>query len=437
MSVPAIRVLIQNGEHWLGNNGDLAMLDVTVRRLRRRWPDARIGVMTQAPWLLRAVAPTSEPILVSGRGDWPERATRLRGRVAERLGPGVIGPVEIGKLAGGEAVRRSAHRAERVLRRMTSAGISRSSDGGRRLPAALQDTSLVLAMGGGYFTDIDTKQTLRTLDLLEYAADHEIPTAMVGQGLGPLESPELLAGARRVLPRVDYIALRESVRGPDLLGQLGVAPERFTVTGDDAIALAHGVRQDRLGAGIGVCLRIADYSPVAAAARDAVTQVVQQAADRETAPLIPLIISEYHSEDRRSTMPLVENYEGNVVSPLGRFAGAQAVARRVSECRLVVTGAYHVAVFALSQGVPVVGLSSSEYYDDKFQGLRAMFGDDGIATLRLQSPDLHLRLSAAVDAAWRSAPDVRDHLRQRAVMQIRASEQAYDHIFDLVEKRLA
>jgi hypothetical protein len=85
----------------------------------------------------------------------------------------------------------------------------------------------------------------------------------------------------------------------------------------------------------------------------------------------------------------------------------------------------------------VVALSSSEYYDDKFWGLRAMFGDEGLTILRLHRPDLDLRLSADVDAAWRQAPEVRERLRQRAVLQIRASEQAYNHVFDLVEKNRA
>ena len=40
-----VRVLIENGEYWLTNRGDLAILDVTVRRLSERWPGARLGVL--------------------------------------------------------------------------------------------------------------------------------------------------------------------------------------------------------------------------------------------------------------------------------------------------------------------------------------------------------------------------------------------------------
>src|SRR5690606_31045158 len=75
--------------------------------------------------------------------------------------------------------------------------------------AALRGASLIVAIGGGYMNDIDPWQFHRTLDLLNYGVRHGIPTAMVGQGLGPLTEPSLVARAAEVLPHVDLIALRE------------------------------------------------------------------------------------------------------------------------------------------------------------------------------------------------------------------------------------
>ena len=45
------------------------------------------------------------------------------------------------------------------------------------------------------------------------------------------------------------------------------------------------------------------------------------------------------------------------------------VIERVGECRVVVTGSYHGAVFALAQGIPVVALVKSPYYVNKMAGL--------------------------------------------------------------------
>lgn len=203
------------------------------------------------------------------------------------------------------------------------------------------------------------------------------------------------------------------------------------VTGDDAIELAHRVRSAAPGTDLGVCLRIADYSPVGAAVRAAVTRAVQRCARNTGTRLCPLIVSEFRGEDRRSTLPLVAGYP-RVRRPLGRYVAAVDVAARVSQCRVVVTGAYHLAVFALSQGIPVVGLSASTYYDDKLFGLQSMFGG-GITPLRLDDPSLEERIVVATRSAWAEAPRMRADLLAGAAEQIRLSHEAFDRAFALVD----
>jgi polysaccharide pyruvyl transferase WcaK-like protein len=158
---------------------------------------------------------------------------------------------------------------------------------------------------------------------------------------------------------------------------------------------------------------------------------VQDAARGFGASLVPLIISEFKSEDRRSTLPLVSGYP-QVVPPLGRYVGPRDVAARVSRCRVLVTGAYHLAVFALAQGIPVVGLTASRYYDDKLLGLAEMFGC-GLTVVRLDEPDLEAHLSAAIRATWAKAERLREPLRSSADEQVHASRHAFEQVFELVE----
>ena len=103
----------------------------------------------------------------------------------------------------------------------------------------------------------------------------------------------------------------------------------------------------------------------------------------------------------------------------------------MGRCRVLVTGAYHAAVFALSQGIPVVALTSSAYYDDKFLGLADMFGT-GLELVRLDSDDLGERLPAAVRSAWARAPEERPTLLASAAEQIAASRTTFERICDLV-----
>jgi len=445
-----IRILADNGEYWLTNKGDQAIIRVTVRRLRERLPHARIGVLTNAPILLRSYEPDAEPVCYRRGGDWADArvadawvADAWVGRVAARVaGPRVVGTT--GWLWSGtvDPLRSAVRSARNGLRARRSATVGggggegrtewydgyfdtpRTRSGGGLLPNAVDDATMVIAMGGGYLTDVDEYQAHRTLSLLERALERGVPTAMLGQGIGPMDDPTLRAHAARVLPRVDHIALREGRRGPALLRSLGVPDGRVVVTGDDAVELGYRARTEGLGRHLGVCLRIAGYSPVTDSARAEVGRVVRSVADRAGAGLVPLPVSEYRSEDRRATMPLLAGYRAEG-TPLGRFSGPERLAAEVSRCRVLVTGAYHVAVFALSQGIPVVGLTSSRYYDDKFGGLGAMFGA-GFALVHLDDRGLREALDRAVTELWDAADRVRDPLRDRARAQIAASNASFD-----------
>jgi polysaccharide pyruvyl transferase WcaK-like protein len=421
---PELRVLLENGEYWLNNKGDLAILDISVRRIAERLPQARVGVLTSAPALLRAYEPHVDPICFQRGGSW---ARRGRGSgLSGRLGPELSGPVMNGWDVVTGLPARLARRVRGAPARRGTAGPPALARDGGTVPDAVATASMVVAIGGGYLTDIDRFQTSRTLALLELATDRGIPTAMTGQGIGPLRDPDLLDHAARVLPRVGLIALREGVRGPDLLRSLGVPDDRVVVTGDDAVELGYSTRRDALGHDIGLCLRVAEYSPVAAAGRTAVGRVVREFGAETRAGLVPLIVSEHESEDRRATMPLLDGYP-DPVPPLGRFASARSLSTRVGRCRVVVTGAYHVAVFALSQGIPVVGLSTSRYYDDKFAGLAAMFGT-GVELVRVDDDGLEDRLRDALQRQWTGAPQSRPALLERAEDQIAASRAVFDRI---------
>jgi polysaccharide pyruvyl transferase WcaK-like protein len=427
-----LRILIENGEYWLRNNGDLAMMAVTISRLRERWPDARLGVLTGSPALVRAYFPQVQGI--RGDEDDPWAAPSWSQVIAGKMGSKFIGPVVIGRLRLRAWLRGKISSAQArlgrlpsALGRLPSATPSATPSGAAK---AARSASLVMALGGGYLTDADPSQAARTLALLGHAADHGVPTALVGQGLGPIEDPTLQRQAADVLVRMDFIGLREGRRGPEILYRAGVSADRMLVTGDDAIELAYRVRRQALGAGLGFCLRVASYSPVQRSVRETVGRVVRGQASRKAADLMPLIISEWLSEDRRATLPLLRG-AARVVRPSSRYVSAVEVARRVGACRVVVTGAYHLAVFALSQGIPVVGLANSRYYDDKFLGLADMFGV-GLTLVRLDSGSLEEELAEGIGSSWDQAPLVREELRGRP-QQVVVCREAFRQVVVLTE----
>jgi polysaccharide pyruvyl transferase WcaK-like protein len=114
----------------------------------------------------------------------------------------------------------------------------------------------------------------------------------------------------------------------------------------------------------------------------------------------------------------------------------QLVIDRIGECRIVVTGSYHGAVFALAQGIPVVALVKSTYYANKMLGLVQQFGV-GCELVRLDEDALSERLTAAIDRAWADAERVRPRLLGAAAEQIERGPSAYGRLREIVATRTA
>lgn len=417
-----MRILIDNGEYGVVNRGDMAMMSVTLRRLADLWPHAELGVLTSAPARLRLFFPRALPIVPARGGEWPAAPALDRvPRPAVRLA-----------LRGERLAERGQVLARRVRDRL---GRSRAGDGGALArgaawpPAALWSSDLLVGAGGGYLTDVDPEQVRRTLTLFDSAHQAGIPTALLGQGIGPLERADLVEAASVTLPRVGLIATREALAGPDRLAAAGVPDDRVSVTGDDAVEFAHGLRRPGLGSHLGVNLRVIDYTGIDEGRALWVREAVQAAAFTLQASLVPVPVSEWEDEDRRGTRAVVDGYP-SVVADRGRDAPPEDAARRVGSCRVMVTGTYHAAVFALSQGIPVVAISHSRYYHDKFHGLAGQF-PDGCAVVALDGPAAEGRLRRALLRAWDRAPQLRAPLLRAAEQQILAGRVAYSRLADL------
>src|SRR5258705_4649139 len=144
-------------------------------------------------------------------------------------------------------------------------------------------------MGG--ITDVFRDYALGVLGTLDLAIRHGVPTAMMSQGMGPLLDPALRERAAEILPKVDWIALREARAGVPLLRALGVSRERVCTTGDDAIELALGQAGAPFKRCLGVNLRASDYSGVDDDIIASVRLGVQRAGARVNAQLAAVPIS--------------------------------------------------------------------------------------------------------------------------------------------------
>jgi colanic acid/amylovoran biosynthesis protein len=297
----------------------------------------------------------------------------------------------------------------------------------------VRGSDLVAATGAGQLTDSFSYPAGMVLNTLRLAVRRRIPAVLLGQGIGPISDAALLARCRRVLPQVQLISLREGQCGPPILEALGVHRDRIVLTGDDAIESAYARRPAELGAAIGINARVASYARTGWEQADTLRRVVQEVASELAAPLAGIPISRNADEsDIGIIQRLLEGFP-NVLQPAQGRDPLESAIQLAGRCRVVLTGSYHGAVFALSQGVSAIGLANSPYYAAKFEGLRAQFGA-GCRCVMLDHPQVPQILRVTIREAWDTAAELRPQLLNAAARQSELGWQAYRRVFEIVEE---
>jgi colanic acid/amylovoran biosynthesis protein len=279
----------------------------------------------------------------------------------------------------------------------------------------------------GLINDEFEELACQLLDELYWELSRNRHVVALGQGIGPISSPRLLTRARKVLPRLSLIALRESRAGLPLLDFLGVPRHKILVSGDDAIECGYLRRSNVPGSLIGLNLRVATYSGVDDRAAEQLSSQIHGAAETLNTSLLPIPIS------FSDATPDVSAISGVLRDSPAIKAGLcserwEDIVDLVAKCRVVITGSYHAAVFAMSQGIPVIAIAQSRYYEDKFYGLQNQFGT-GCTVMNLEAAARGLE--EAICTVWHSSEDVRDRLRCAASQQIGLSREAYRLAYEM------
>ena len=232
-----MRILLDISFETLLNHGDNAMLLVAVSRLRSLWPDSQISIITHYPDRLLALVPDCQPVRARG-------SVILNGPVLGRWSGRV--PVLEAVLSGRN--RRFGERMQLIRDRLRP----KSDRWVAEYVKALQNADLVVVPGGGNLTDSFQRGARLKLKTIVRAHGLGAKTALLGQGVGPVEDSSFRNYLASVLPTLDFIMLREGLSSPALLKSLGFPQERVLVTGDDAIELSYSARSANAGADLGL-----------------------------------------------------------------------------------------------------------------------------------------------------------------------------------------
>jgi polysaccharide pyruvyl transferase WcaK-like protein len=427
-----MRILIATGlnagDAEYRNVGDVAMLQAAVHRLHNLWPDASLEVLTDSAADLAKHCPDAKAL--------------SRAACISLVGPKAI----LGRLHA--SVPKPVSAAMSKFQQLLDAAIPRALEWAvsRRLAnhdvhlhgdflaftRVLRNADLLVVCGAGGFADSCQEWSLTTLGTMAAAGRRGLPVVMFGQGVGPLSDPVVLSMARLVLPKAKLIALRGTEGGAQLLNSLGVKADCVETTGDDAIELAYQSRASQPGDAIGLNLRIAFYAGVDPAKMQEVRSAVQAFARRNSASLLPVPIALHGvANDPATIRQLLSGFDDK--SDGGCSLNTPAlVMKQISRCRIVVTGAYHAAVFALSEGIPAICLANSAYYRQKFKGLRTSFGR-GCIIVDLSDKAASVILAKAIEETWNSADTLRPDLLNAATRQIEKGRTAYQRVKRMLE----
>ena len=431
-----MKIFVETGSYDFGNVGDVAMLQVTVSRLQSLWPDAVIEILTNAPDKLVELCPNTFPVSPNGRQQW----------FSPLVSPDDKYPEDLKKLSHKKHIflleieDKLCYYFPFLADFLLKIKLRKNQKAIREIQAfveAVSTSDLVVASGGGYITDLWGEWSHEVLNTLAFAAKLGKSTAILGHGLGPIENPRFYRKAKFVLPSLSLISIREKKASLPLLDSMGVLSNRIITTGDDAIELAYNARNPKVGKGIGINLRIANYSSINQESLEIVRSTLQNIAKKKDSPLVSIPILRYHIDpnaesDIITIQQILAGFD-NVFDQGNNLDTPLKVIEQVGHCRIVITGSYHAGVFALAQGIPVVSLAKSQYYIDKFQGLADQFGV-GCDVILLGDQEFAEKLASSIHQLWESAEILRPQLLEAAQQQIELGQTAYQRLYEIVER---
>ena len=414
------RILVDQSGYDLLNLGDVSMLQACVSRLLTTWPEASVAVFCHDPGLLDRYCPGTTPVPLL-RGERSRHPLLTRAQLALAQVDKMLRPYAIGRVPG-----------------VRSTDISTPTD----VRAAVRWADMVVASGGGYVTDTWWWHASGVLSVLDAAQRLGKPTAMFGQGLGPLTNSLVELQARRVFPRLDALGLRGGTKGTPLARSLGAPVDATAVTGDDALHLVMDHDFVPPANVIGFNVRIADYTGIGSESESVtiIREAMSAAVSQYDAKIRPLPISQYTtSSDLEAIVSCLAGSHASAAlvgeSEAHDIDSPSSLADMVRDCRVVVTGSYHAGVFALAAGVPVVGISRSPYYDDKFAELASLYPGH-VSTVNLRREDAGDVLRHHVEGAWSLSRSQRLGSRSRSLECADRGRRLYEEFAGRAERVL-
>ncbi len=456
------------------NVGDLAMLVVAIKRFEALLPHCTLNVITEDPRTVSSISPRAVPCVVNPKKP-ADRAEQWLRSVRRALGPvELAAPRAVHRaIQAASCFRRNYAATERIhhfLRRcdgvvFSGGGFLTDAFSGSCMAAitlmeravSLEKPLFLMGQGVGPFSSAALRD--RLLAVLKYVKKAYLREPIESSillfesgvdrseyGVTGDDAIEIVRARGEKVPKREAVGINLRLAGYSGVGVrevrrlthvLGRAGKELGLRWRPIPIVVGGVHDDYRGAGL-----IAAYSEAASRPH----MVFEAISDWRGKPGRCLLCRfeesvyscPFSSMSRGGSSSMVRRSEraGQTKVPstcctssgLGRPGGIlghlDLAIEAAGGCRVVLAGSYHAAVFALSQGVPVVAVHASDYYQVKFTGLAAMF-PGGLSLVDLRLNDAEERLCSSLNRAWVFQPSLARRLETRATSQVASSWRAY------------
>jgi polysaccharide pyruvyl transferase WcaK-like protein len=284
-------------------------------------------------------------------------------------------------------------------------GAAPADDPSHAVATAVREADLLVIAGGGNMTSIWPSHIFERATLVALAAAAGVPVAVSGQTLGP----DLTAQDAALLSGLLESAALVSVREADsraLAHALGTTARHGA---DDASFLAE-LRPSTMEAPSSPFCLVTLSSHTGDTDRAALTTAVAATLDFvATTTGLDIVFSGHFAPldgDARGDELMHEIVRERMTSPSVRVRVADAVASAslARAAELVITSRYHPAVFAVSGGVPTIGIPVDAYTTIKLRGALANFGQHSFVPA---SDLVEVGAESLVHSVWRDRAAIR------------------------------
>jgi len=296
-----------------------------------------------------------------------------------------------------------------------------SEHGVRAVPRGLMSayrwahrSDLLISGGGGLLQDTTSLQSpLYYLGAMRLARAAGTPVACVGHGIGPLKRSLARFLTRRVLSRVDIIAVRDQA-SCQALRELGVTRD-IQVTADLSFLLPTPSKEESDAAWRKAGLPQDDRPTAAIALRDPpeseqanfgarLAEALSEAC--EQLGLRPVFIPMHRGRDERVARECARAFPAGAEVVTQQMRARELLAL-VGQCDLMIAMRLHAIIFAAICGVPAVAIS----YDPKVEALMQQLDLQTVTSIHKFDPSA---LSRAIRETWQRRAEISELLRPRA-----------------------